>query len=138
MRLLRQMLSKALGRDEVVRAARAQIVLRQWEQVVGAQLAQRSSPDRYDRGTVWISVQGSAWAQELRMSKDTILGRLRELGQDPSLFIDLRFGVRPIERETAQEDVEAETFDESGRSAEKRALSISEIAERRLKNWKDG
>src|SRR2546421_9679497 len=90
------MLAAGLGRDEVLRMARAQAILKQWDLVVGPDLAQRSWPDKFERGTVWVAVEGSAWAQELRMIKERILDRLRERSGDPSMFVDVRFGVRPV------------------------------------------
>jgi predicted nucleic acid-binding Zn ribbon protein len=126
-----QMLSPAIGREEVLKAAKAVKILRDWPAIVGEAMAARSHPDRYDRGTVWVAVQGSAWAQELRMQKDQILERLDSRGK--GLFIDLRFGVRPLPEETISipERQELPKSDSEG-------LSIREIAERRLKNWNDG
>jgi predicted nucleic acid-binding Zn ribbon protein len=125
------MLKPALGRDEVLRAARAQRILREWPSIVGPAMATRSFPDRYDHGTVWVAVTGSAWAQELRMQKDQILTRLTERAGEPNLFINLRFGVRPLPEPAPVEEerpVVPVREEESG-------LSIREIAERRLKNW---
>ena len=49
MRKLSQMLPDAVAKDEVLRAARAQKVLKDWAAIVGPGLAERSHPDRYDR-----------------------------------------------------------------------------------------
>ena len=133
MRKLSGMLGKAVGRDEVLRAAQAQKVLKDWNSVVGAALGERSHPDRYDHGTVWVAVESSAWAQELRMRKDTILARLGVMAGDKSLFQDVRFGVRPIRRD---EPILNEPFDEEAHKDSLKGLSIREIAEKRLKNWR--
>lgn len=130
MRKLGYMLSPAIGREEVIRAAKAQRVLREWESIVGKSMAERSYPDRYDHGTVWVAVEGSAWAQELRMQKDQILERLRERSSDPTIFQNLRFGVRPV---PPLEPREPEVKPEPRRDQE--GLSIQEIAARRLENW---
>lgn len=120
-------LGRAIGRDEILRTARAQIAMRDWAEIVGPALAERSSPDRYGKGTVWVAVQGSAWAQELRMRKDVILERLRVRAGDPSLFVDVRFGVRPLPQKLLGLP-EAGEPDTLARDTE---LSIREIAERR-------
>jgi predicted nucleic acid-binding Zn ribbon protein len=122
-----QLLGRAIGQDSVLRAAHAQRVLREWPAIVGEALAARSCPDRYGKGTVWVAVQGSAWAQELRMRKEVILDRLRDQAGDPSLFTDVRFGVRPLRRpESASAGpVAVELSHET-------PLTIREIAERRL------
>ena len=82
------MLGDAIGRGEVIRAARAQAVMREWRQIVGEGLAQKSYPDRYDKGTVWVAVQGSAWAQELRMMKGQILEKLNGRARERDLLVD--------------------------------------------------
>ena len=132
MKKLQNMLRDAVAREEVIRAARAQKILKDWDSVVGAALAARSHPDRYDHGTVWVAVESSAWAQELRMSKDTILRRLGEKAGDPALFQDVRFGVRPIRKDAP---ILNEAFDEEAHKDSLKGLSIREIAEKRLKNW---
>jgi predicted nucleic acid-binding Zn ribbon protein len=125
------MLSPAVGREEVMRAAQAVKILRDWPEIVGEAMATRSHPDRYDRGTVWVAVQGSAWAQELRMQKDQILERLESRGK--GLFMDVRFGVRPLPKEPIPLPEKP-----TGNRSETEGLSIREIAERRLRNWRDG
>ncbi|MHB8637710.1 MAG: DUF721 domain-containing protein [Fimbriimonadaceae bacterium] len=132
MKGLDKLLIPAIGRAEVVRAAQAQRALRAWPEVVGEALGGRSCPDRYDRGVVFVAVQGSAWAQELRLAKPQILSRLRERAGDASLFVDLRFGVRPL---TPPQPDQAET-----KSAPEAVAgddrTIREIAEARLKTWR--
>lgn len=127
------MLGQAVGREEVLRAARAQRALREWPDIVGEQMAARSNPERYDRGTVWVAVEGSAWAQELRMIKDVIISRLEQKAGESGLFLDVRFGVRPLPKreEPEKPEVFAVVNDDRGE------LSIAEIAARRLRKWRD-
>lgn len=125
-------LPAALENRELLQAARAQRVLRSWEEVVGTGLAKRSRPERYDRGTVWVAVEGSAWAQELRMRRDTLVKRLNTLAGEPGMFHDLRFGVRPLP--PPGQDVIIEEHDTLTKETE---LSIREIAERRMERWRD-
>jgi predicted nucleic acid-binding Zn ribbon protein len=133
LRKLQAMIPEAVGRDEIARTARAQIALRNWSEIVGEELAKRSSPERYERGTVWVAVTGSAWAREIRMIKDRILQRLREVSGEPDMFKEIRFGVRPINPDVVEEPapppIKREKTDTD--------LSIREIAERRLRNWPD-
>lgn len=120
------MLSRAIERPEILRAARAGLALERWSEVVGPLLAERSRPDRYERGTVFVAVTGSAWAQELRMRREEIMSRLREISGEPSLFINIRFGVRALP------DPEF-TIPEAVYESPPEELSIREIAERRLR-----
>ncbi len=133
MKRLVQLIGPAVGRDDVLRLGLARRALRRWPEIVGALLAERSCPDRYDRGVVWVAVEGSAWAQELRLAKPRILARLRELAGDEFLFEDLRFGVRPftvLPAAEAEEPVAAPEPSDDPRS-------IREIAEARLARWPD-
>src|SRR5688572_33369705 len=115
-----------------MRKARAQRILRRWEEAVGKGLASKSWPDRYERGTVWVAVQGSAWAQELRMIKDRILEKLSEMAGEPGLFVDVRFGVRPLAPEPEIAELADPAIEEEHRQ-QLQNLSIREIAERRRK-----
>jgi hypothetical protein len=112
--------------SEVLRAGRALAILKDWTEIVGDFLGERSYPDRYDRGVVWVSVEGSAWAQEMRMLSRDILLKLNERAGEPNLFVNLRFGVRPIRKVESVVD----TIQEPAHDLE--TLSIREIAERRL------
>lgn len=128
------MLGQAIGKQEVLRMARAQHVLKDWAAIVGPAMAARSHAERYERGTVWVAVEGSAWAQELRMIKDLILARLEQRAGETGLFLDVRFGVRPLPKTEKAPDepaVYAVVEDDRGE------LSISEIAARRLRKWRD-
>jgi predicted nucleic acid-binding Zn ribbon protein len=127
------MLPKAVTYEAALRAAKAQAALRDWEGIVGEALAQRSRPDRYRKGTVWVAVSGSAWAQEMRMRKETILARLRERAGDPGLFLDVRFGVRPLPPRETPIAVEATEVDPPNESED---LSIREMADRRLRRMR--
>ncbi len=134
MKKVGKMLSDAIGRDEVLRAARAHSALRAWPKIVGKMLAERCMPDRYERGTVWISVQGSAWAQELRMIKPRIIQRLSAEAGEEGLFLDLRFGVRPVAEGRFEPIPEPEPVPEKPPIPE---ISIREIANKRMATWAD-
>ena len=85
---------------------------------------------------MWVAVEGSAWASELRMMKGRILERLAELAGEQNLFEDLRFGDRaPREGLAAVEEPPA-----AGPPVERpglAGLSIAEIAALRLRQWED-
>lgn len=133
MRKVDGMLRAALGRPEIVKAARAWRTMHRWNEIVGESLAERSAPDRYDRGTVWVAVRGSAWAQELRLMKETILERMNAMAGD-RMFTEIRFGVRkakapptlPPEAEPERETGNPEVGDWRD------GLTIMEIAARRM------
>jgi hypothetical protein len=92
------MLEFALGRPDVLRASRAQVIIRRWPEVVGATLAIKCVPDRYDKGVLWVAAEGNAWAQECRFQMAAILTRLNDLAGE-ELFTQLRVGTRPPKRD---------------------------------------
>lgn len=160
MRHVGRMLPRAIENVEVLRAARAGSVLRRWEEAVGSLLAEKSVPDRYDKGTVWVATQGSAWAQELRLMKPQILERLEAMAGERGMFLDVRFGVRPprpvIPREREEDVAEASLPEPRALLLDERiakgpppipaipeppreiGLTIRERAARRLANWPKG
>jgi hypothetical protein len=129
MKKIGRILPGALGRDEVLETARAQAILRRWDEIVGPQLAIRSKPDRYDNGTVWVSVEGSAWAQELRMMSEVILQKLEIMAGKEGLFKQIRFGVRPIGELPTKEE---ETKKPAPNLEHLKELPMQEIIRRRL------
>ncbi|MCW5937263.1 MAG: DUF721 domain-containing protein [Fimbriimonadaceae bacterium] len=87
-----------LEQKEVLRAARAQVALRRWEEAVGKVLAEKTLPDRFDQGTLWVYCTGSAWAQELRLHEDQIVEKLNFIAEEHGLFRSIKIGVRPPRR----------------------------------------
>jgi predicted nucleic acid-binding Zn ribbon protein len=84
--------------------------VRQWVSVVGEALAGKATPERFERGTLWVAATGSAWAQEIALRKEVILERLNGLAGE-RLFEDLRVGTREPRRDLAaprDEGAEAE------------------------------
>ena len=130
MRKVEGMLRTALGRPEIVRAARAWRIMHRWPEIVGEGLAERSTPDRFDRGTVWVAVRGSAWAQELRLMKETILERMNGMAGD-AMFTEIRFGVRAA-KPTPIPPIEPLSGKGEGETDWREGLSILEIARRRM------
>ena len=165
MRQVGRVLPRAVENAEVLRAARAGSALRRWEEAVGPLLASKSVPDRYDKGTVWVATQGSAWAQELRLMKPQILERREAMAGERGMFIDIRFGVRPARIELPPEEslappggrdrvegpetlmgkvplrdrpaVPPAPIAETPKPVPETGLTIRERAARRLENWKD-
>lgn len=131
MRRIDRVLGEAVAAKEVLRTARAQRAMARWREVVGPVLAERSHPDRYSRGTVFIAVQSSAWAQELRLRKPQIIERLNSLAGERGLFEDARFGVRPLP------SVEEAPPDPSADLPMDPPQTIREIADKWLRRWTD-
>lgn len=78
------------------KAAASIVVSRQvWEAVAGVGFARRTHPTRFDRGTLWVEVASSGWAQELALAERVILERLRARGVEVER---LRCTVREVAR----------------------------------------
>ena len=134
MRKVRDVLPQAIDNDAALDAVRAMRILRRWPEIVGDKLASKCRPDRFTRGTVWVAVSGSSWAQELRMMKEIILGRLQDMAQSDSLFLDVRFGVRTLPPPLEPDEffpAPAET------KVDRSQMTIKELAAWRLANWKN-
>ena len=131
MKKIQKLLEESIPQAEVLRGARANSILKRWSEVVGPSLAQKSAPDRFDKGTVWVAVIGSEWASELRMERRRILARLNELSGEKCLFTDLRFGVRKFTSAVIEPPVETSPM------VEKAHGSIREIGEKLIKKLQD-
>ena len=77
----------------LLRAARAQMALRRWPEVVGDIIAVKSEPVRYRDGVAWIAAVDSSWRQELDLRQEEILDRLNRIAGGPKLFTELRVEV---------------------------------------------
>ena len=83
--------------DEV----RAQRVLTEWAELVGAKISSRTRPYGVSERVLVIEVASSAWLHELNLLKAQILSGLLERLGEPRLFDDLKFklagrsGARP-------------------------------------------
>lgn len=128
------MLSDAIEQTDILRNARALNVLREWESIVGEGLAKRCAPDKFERGTLWVAAEGSAWAQEIRMIKGTIIKRINEAAHE-GLCQDVRVGVRPFKQVSKSPRVADPTSSNFGASLAE--LTISEIAQRRMRLWRN-
>lgn len=63
----------------VIDAVHARRVLRAWPSVVGDILARQTRSLDYEHGTLLISMNGSAWNQEIKLRQEMILEKLNEL-----------------------------------------------------------
>lgn len=136
MKRIGKVVNQAIPHEEALRMAKAQKALRRWAEAVGPILAEKSRPERYERGTVWVAVDGSSWAQELRLNKDQILSKLRAMANDGTLFEKLRFGVRSVEK-TEETEPAIKPITKVTKRPDLDGLSIREIAERRMKMMDD-
>lgn len=88
-----QLLAALLDRHGIARELREHRILARWRDIVGAGLGDRTWPDGFERGVLWVRVKNSSWVHQLSFLRDDLIARLnRELG-DPPLIRDLRFHV---------------------------------------------
>ncbi|MFA7348677.1 MAG: DUF721 domain-containing protein [Desulfurivibrionaceae bacterium] len=68
-------------------------VFRNWPQVVGAEIAERTEP-RVIRGTVlWIAVSDSVWMQQLHLQKQALLEHINANVRGSEKISDIRFQI---------------------------------------------
>ena len=94
MKKVNDILPDALVGKEVLKAAKAQSVLREWKEIVGGILATKTTVIRYDHGILWIEAEGSAWAQEMQLNSEIVLARLNQAAGQKNLFEKIRIGTR--------------------------------------------
>jgi len=80
-------LAKNLG---IAGTLRQYDVLTRWPELVGEQVAKVSSPQRIDRGVLFVSVTTAPWRAELTLRRREILERIaRAVGR--GVVTDIRF-----------------------------------------------
>lgn len=82
MRQIADILAKAVGRPEILKAARARRTMAKWADAVGPVLAGKTSIASYDYGILVVEATGSAWAQEVRMRQELILERMNAMAEE--------------------------------------------------------
>ena len=81
---------RASGLDKEI--ARYQFILH-WPEIVGEEIAKRTSPECLRAGALVVRVSDSAWAQELSFQKDVILSRLKKFLKGGEQVSDVMFYV---------------------------------------------
>jgi hypothetical protein len=66
---------------------------KKWPEIAGPLVSRNAIPLSLRNGVLTIVVRNHAWAQELRMSKTTMIGRIRETVGERIPVSDLRFSV---------------------------------------------
>ncbi len=83
-------LGSVLKRHGIAKEVREHRLLIQWESIVGAKVAARTTPDALDKGTLWVRVDSASWLHQLSFLKDEIIAKANTLcGSE--LVSDLRF-----------------------------------------------
>jgi len=87
---LKQILDKTLESHGIDKRLQQESAVVQWEDIVGAKIAQASKAVKIDRGTLLIEVKSCAWKQQIQMLKPEIIKKLNaQLGAD--VVKDIRF-----------------------------------------------
>jgi hypothetical protein len=66
---------------------------KRWPEIAGPLVARNATPLSLRNGVLTIVVRNPSWAQELRMSKTTMIGRIRETVGERIPVTDIRFTV---------------------------------------------
>lgn len=70
---------------------------KRWPEIAGTLVSRNAIPLSLRNGVLTVVVRNHAWAQELRMSKTTMIGRIRETVGERIPLSDIRFTVGPLE-----------------------------------------
>ena len=66
---------------------------KRWPEIAGPLVSRNATPLSLRNGVLTIVVRNHAWAQELQMSKTTMIGRIRETVGERIPVSDIRFAV---------------------------------------------
>jgi predicted nucleic acid-binding Zn ribbon protein len=70
---------------------------KRWPEIAGPLVSRNAAPLSLRNGVLTVVVRNHAWAQELQMSKATMIGRIRETVGERIPVSDLRFAVGSID-----------------------------------------
>jgi hypothetical protein len=73
-------LGAVLGGSRELQTPAGQVSLAVWLSAVGSRIADRARPEKLSRGTLWVRVSSSTWAQELSLQSQLIVSRLQAAG----------------------------------------------------------
>jgi len=86
----RTVFNNVLKRHHIAKEIREHRLLLQWEKIVGKRIANRTLPDRLQKGVLWVRVESSSWMHQLSFMKADIIEKANELcGED--VVSDLHF-----------------------------------------------
>ncbi len=71
--------SSVLKRHGIAKEVREHRLLLQWDKVVGPRVADRTLPDRLEKGVLWVRVETSSWMHQLSFMKEEIIAKANEL-----------------------------------------------------------
>jgi predicted nucleic acid-binding Zn ribbon protein len=77
---------------------------KKWPEIAGPLVSRNAIPLSLRNGILTIVVRNHAWAQELRMSKTTMIGRIRETVGERIPVNDIRFSVGTLAPGEEEED----------------------------------
>lgn len=76
---------------------------KKWPEIAGPLVSRNAIPLSLRNGVLTVVVRNHAWAQELRMSKTTMIGRIRETAGERIPVGDIRFAVGSLDPVEASE-----------------------------------
>ncbi len=86
----RRAFGNVLKRHGIAKEVREHRLLLQWDKVVGPRVADRTLPDRLEKGVLWVRVETSSWMHQLSFMKEDIIAKANALcGED--VVTDLHF-----------------------------------------------
>lgn len=93
---LQDLLGAAVGRPEILKTVRVIRAFRNWAEIVGEALEQKSRPVKFDHGVLIVHVVSSVWALEMRFLAEEIKRKLNEkLGEEA--VREIRFLEGPLD-----------------------------------------
>lgn len=102
MKSLNHILGEVENQPEWQGPQQFQLLLKVWEQVVGAAMAQQSRPASISRDVLYVAASSSVWVQELKFKRRLILKKLASVLSIP--LIDIRFSTTQWLKDTSTDN----------------------------------
>ncbi len=92
MKDLKILLEDFLHKNEMWRRYRQCLVIEQWEQVVGKEIAMVTRARRFNKGKLWVDVKDSTWSYHLSLMKPQLISKINDY-TGVEKIIDIYFNV---------------------------------------------
>ncbi len=104
MKELRSILSKMLHRKEMWQQYRQHLIILEWAEAVGQEIASVTQARNINKGKLWITVKDSTWSYHLSLLKPQLLAKLNDHAGGEMVH-DIYFQVGEIIQQENQEDL---------------------------------
>ena len=113
-------LTDVLGGSELGRKVKKYSIFNHWDEIVGQQIASKTSPERFVKECLYINVENPTWSNELSLMSGQIISKINSFLKE-NIVKELRFKVKSLEEKKIEPSSKTETSQPSDESSSKTA-----------------